>query len=73
MELTSKNFLNIVKSRGAVYETELIKTFSTSDTAEVQHLILNEAIKLIRMKLIELEFDSKGNRLYTSISRTLHW
>jgi len=72
MELTTKTFLSIVKSRGAVYETELLKTFSHNDTGEFSEHIVREAVKLMRLKLIELEFDDKGHRIYTSVSRTLH-
>jgi len=72
MELTSKNLLNIIKAHGAVYETHLLKTFGTTEKVEDSLNIVREAVKLMRLKLIDLEFDDKGNRIYTIINRTIN-
>ena len=62
MELTSKNLLNIVKAHGAVYETHLLKTFGTTENVEDSLNIVREAVKLMRLKLIDLEFDRSEER-----------
>ena len=72
MELTSKKLLAVVRSRGAIYESELQSIFANTEDISFNSNILRETTKLMRLKLIDVDFDGDGNRIYTNVIRTLN-